>query len=136
MIKNNFIPMAIAVAMFVLSYGNLAFAKEYSSGTEIASLQKSRLIIEVRSKCTSEGAVFSIINSGEKWPQPALLKLFNVENKAVISERRLRLANRQQLSFTVSDKINKNKAVAIWLDPQWYVRPFKFDAERDCSGFN
>lgn len=122
----------IIVSFVMICSANFVYATELALRTKATTTIKSHMMVDIRSGCTVEGAVFKIINRGEKWPQTAMLKLYNYKNSELISERRIRLANRQQLSFIVGDGVNNGQPVAVWLDPKWYDRPFAFDAMGDC----
>lgn len=137
----------MVVAGAVLVSASAAFATEIAARTQTSAtspaqfasigkdqgVKKTLLKIDIRSGCTSKGVVFKIVNRGKKWPRTARLKLFNVDDNTLISERRLRLASLQQVSFIVSDKVNQGRRIGVWVEPDWYERPFAFDAERDCK---
>lgn len=132
---------AMVVAGLLLISASAAFATEMAARTDggataptrFTSIAKSHLKIDVRSACTSEGVVFKIVNRGKKWPRTARLKLYNIEDNILIGERRLRLASLQQVSFIISDKVNQGKRIGVWVEPEWYQRPFAFDAQQGCS---
>lgn len=119
---------------FVLLLGVApAIAEKTTAQTEVALLSNYPLKINISSGCVSDGAIFKIINTGSKWPQTARLKLYFADDMKLIAERRIRLASQQQLSFIVGDEIKEGRPVAVWLDPQWYERPFAFDAKLNCK---
>ena len=89
--------------------------------------------VEVKSSCTDKGAAFEIVNVGQKWPYTAMMRIYTADDKSVLSERRLRLAAGQKVTFAVKKEKLDGRAVAIWIEPQWYKREFKFDAIADCK---
>ena len=100
---------------------------------EVAVTPPVFLQLEVISTCTDKGAVFKIINRGDKWPRTGYLRLYHADSKSMISERRLRLGSGQKVSFVVKGKITKGRPVAVWVEPEWYKREFEFDASVSCG---
>ncbi|PHS77048.1 MAG: hypothetical protein COB59_09905 [Rhodospirillaceae bacterium] len=89
--------------------------------------------VEVKSSCTDKGAAFEIVNVGQKWPYTAMMRIYTADGKSVISERRLRLAVGQKVTIAVKKEKLSGRTVAVWIEPQWYKRDFKFDAIADCT---
>jgi hypothetical protein len=48
-----------------------------------------------------------------------------------LSKRSMRFAAGQQASFRLKDI--GSDSVAVFVEPSWYDRPFKFDAEVKCD---
>jgi len=78
-------------------------------------------------------AVFKVVNRGAKWPRTGVLKLYYADDRTLIGQRRLRLADHQRVSFVVKNKIMAGRPVAVWIDPEWYNRDFAFDAALRCQ---
>ena len=109
-----------------------AQAQMVTQMTQAAATPQVFLQLEITSACTDKGAVFKIINRGDKWPQTGYLRLYHADSKTPIGERRLRLAPGQKVSFVVKDKIMNGKPVAVWVEPEWYKREMEYDASIKC----
>lgn len=90
------------------------------------------LQLEITSACTDKGAEFKVINRGSKWPQTGFLRLYHSDERKLVSERRIRLAEGQKVSFIVRDEISQGRPVGIWIEPEWYEREFTYDANVTC----
>lgn len=123
---------ALSVAV-VSALPVFAQAAQPNSQAQIAATPPVFLQLEITSSCTDKGAVFKIINRGNKWPRTGFLRLYHADNKSVIGERRMRLAPGQKVSFVVRDKISKGRPVGVWVEPEWYKRDFEFDARASCG---
>ena len=107
-------------------------AAELIAQAQIAAAPPALLRVEVSSTCADQGAVFKITNRGEKWPRTGLLRLYYTDDQSLIGQRRLRLADHQRVSFAVKNKLISGRPIGVWLDPSWYKRSFKFDAQTRC----
>jgi len=101
--------------------------------SEVAATPPVFLRLEITSACTDKGAVFKVINRGEKWPRTGYLRLFYADSNTVIGERRLRLAPGQKVSFVVKDKVMNGHPVAVYVEPEWYEREMEYDASIKCQ---
>jgi len=119
-----------AVTFTPLSQSNAA---ELLAQAEIAAAPPAFLRLEITSSCIDSGAIFKVTNRGAKWPRTGFLKLYYADDKTLIGQRRLRLADNQRVSFVVKDKIMTNRPVAVWVEPEWYQREFEFDAALNCK---
>jgi len=90
------------------------------------------LKVDVTGTCTDKGAVFKIVNTGIKWPRTGMLRVYNTGDKSVITERRLRLAHGQTVTFVVKKEKFSGQPMGVWLDPGWYHRNFKYDVKVSC----
>jgi hypothetical protein len=100
---------------------------------QVASINDKSLELQVSTKCTKSGIVFQITNLGERWPKLASINIYQVKSKKVVSKRRMKLKNSQQVTFKVPPKkAPKGTEVGIWIEPTWTKRPFKYDAKQTC----
>lgn len=104
-----------------------------TSRVQVAATPSVFLQLEITSNCTDKGAVFKIYNRGTKWPRTGFLRLYHADSKTPFGERRLRLGQRQRVSFVVKDEAMKGHPVAVWVDPEWYKREFGYDANVSCD---
>lgn len=88
--------------------------------------------LDVNAKCVGRDAEFSVVNKGGRWPSTATVRIERVSDHSTITSRRMRMVGGQRLSFKISSKFNPGDSVGLFIDPQWYERPFKYDAEIIC----
>lgn len=131
-LRSKAIVSVMAYCAFSLGFASNSGAVELIAQAEIAAAPPALLRVEVSAVCADQGAVFKIINRGDQWPRTGLLRLYYADDHALIGQRRLRLADHQRISFAVKNNIAADRPVAVWLDPGWYKRSFKFDAQTTC----
>lgn len=122
---------AIAFGAIVVSHQPVHGA-EILAQTEIAAAPLAAMRMEVVGTCNKDGALFKVVNRGPKWPRTGNLKLYYADDNSLIGQRRLRLAGNQRVSFVVRKNVMSNRPVAVWVDPEWYNRSFRFDAALEC----
>lgn len=126
--------------MFVSTLAALGMAAGVSAAKAADTVAQAQVAVtppiflqlEITSACTDNGAVFKIINRGNKWPRTGFLRLYHADDKSLISERRLRLGEGQKVSFIVKKKVSQGRPVAVWVEPEWYNREFEYDARIAC----
>jgi len=131
-LRSKAIISAIAFCAFSLGFTPNSGAVELIAQAEIAAAPPALLRVEVSAVCADQGAVFKIANRGEQWPRTGLLRLYYADDHSLIGQRRLRLADHQRISFAVKNNVVAGRPVGVWLDPGWYKRSFKFDAQMTC----
>jgi len=131
-LRSKAIISTIAFCTSSLIFAPKSGAVELIAQAEIAAAPPALLRIEVSSVCAEKGAVFKIANRGEQWPRTGLLRLYYADDQSLIGQRRLRLADHQRISFAVKNNIVAGRPIGVWLDPGWYKRSFKFDAQMTC----
>ena len=99
---------------------------------ELAAITPVFLQMEITSSCTEKGSVFRIINRGKKWPRHSVLRLYYSDDKSVMTERKLRLAKNQKVSFVIKKEKSKGRPIGMWIEPEWYERDFGYDAKAAC----
>ena len=91
------------------------------------------LDLEVTAECENNVVTFQITNLGDRWPQLGSINIYGADNKALVSKRRMKLRNSQQVTFKISrNKAKKAKVLGLWIEPSWFKRPFKYDIKQSC----
>jgi hypothetical protein len=90
------------------------------------------LNLNVNADCQNGIALFQIVNKGDCWPDSAMLNVYRAVYRTLINRRRLRMAKDQQASFRVSKGTRPGDQLAIYIDPNWYKREFRFDGLVSC----
>ncbi|MDP6925614.1 MAG: hypothetical protein QGG84_00820, partial [Rhodospirillales bacterium] len=54
--------------------------------TEIASITKHDLSVEINAKCDKTTTIFQLTNLGEKWPRLGTINIYRIEDKALLSK--------------------------------------------------
>ena len=100
---------------------------------QLASTETQAIDVDVVSGCVSNVAMFQIVNVGEAWPRMGKLHIIRISNgnSKTLAKRSMRFAAGQKASFRLKD-IGPD-TVAIFVEPSWYERPFKFDADVTCD---
>lgn len=123
----------ISMVAGVAALASTTHTQAQNTQAQVATTPAAFLQLEITSTCSDKGTVFKIINRGAKWPRTGFLRLYHADDKSMIGERRMRLANGQKVSFVVKDSISNGRPVAVWVDPEWYKRDFEFDASLRCN---
>ena len=90
--------------------------------------------VEVLARCDGSSATFKIINRGKKWPQAAALSVYRTKNIGVVEEKLHRLDHGQSANVRVPPQQGRNaQEVALWVQPSWFLRRFKFDSRLTCN---
>jgi len=105
-----------------------------SLDNEVASLNIKPINVKITSLCESGVTVFRVINTGGAWPDNGVFSMFRLagEKRELISARRMRLEAGDAKTFRVSKKQNLTGQVGFSIDPSWYQRAFKIDANAQC----
>jgi len=100
---------------------------------QLASTTGAPVNVDVVSGCVNNVAMFKIVNVGEAWPRLGKLHVVRIsgDNMKTLSKRSMRFASGQQASFRLKDI--GTDTVAVFVEPTWYERPFKFDATVTCG---
>lgn len=86
--------------------------------------------LQITSECSGGEARFRVTNLGERWPQLGTFALFNEATKQPLSERQMRLGERQSFTFKVAAVPGTNYGLRI--KPSWYDRGLGTDATLTC----
>jgi len=100
----------------------------------VSEIDEHRLNVEIVARCVRRTPVFQVTNLGDKWPRTGTIGIYRKDGSAKLSERRVRLANSQQMTFKARQG-GKSAAgeVGLWLDPAWAKRGFAYDSRINCS---
>jgi hypothetical protein len=98
----------------------------------IRAADVSSLNLNVNAECQNGIALFQIVNKGDRWPDSAMLNIYRAVDRTLINRRRLRMAKDQQASFRVSKGTRPDDQLAIYIEPNWYKREFRFDGLVSC----
>jgi len=131
MMMKSVLTFLSAVGISALSF--TAQAEDQATPFQVAAVPPAVLQLDISTACTDKDSVFKIVNNGAKWPRTSTLRVYTADNQSVISERRLRLALGQKVTFVVKDTVSEGRPVAVWVEPSWYQRDFKFDATINCN---
>lgn len=130
----NKLVLLTALAAGLMGYTTVAQAAPQSlSQTEIAAVPAAPMRLNVQGLCKDGTPTFFLLNKGQKWPRTALVKLFYADDKSAIGQRRVRLKARQKISLSVKAGLDQGRPLGLWVEPSWYNRQFKFDANLKCA---
>lgn len=102
--------------------------------TQTAAVSNVPLDIEVTATCNKDMAVFQITNLGEKWPRLGEINIYRVDGKALLTKRRVRMANSQQATFRIRKRGSDSYGtLGVWVSPTWEKRSFRYDAKIKCQ---
>ncbi len=87
--------------------------------------------LDVVGECAEGMASFKIVNAGDKWPSTGKFNIYRTSGDALLSQRRMRLSDGQVASFRVKAGAEKAE-FGLFIEPEWYERPFKYDAKLVC----
>ncbi len=87
--------------------------------------------VTVYTSCKKGVPMFRVVNTGNKWPGLATLKVLMTEDDSPLISRKLRMAQGQQLEFKVK-KAKEAGEIGLYIEPNWYQRGFEYDAKVSC----
>ena len=93
----------------------------------------AQLKVNVNAKCEGVDAVFEILNEGELWPAMAKISVYRADSKTLVSTRQMRMAPGQKMAYKAKGSAEGKTEFGLWIEPQWYTRPFVFDAVIACG---
>lgn len=100
---------------------------------QLANIENAPINVEVISGCDQDVAMFKIVNAGDAWPRQGKLHVIRIsgDTTKTLYKRSMRFTSGQQASFRLKDI--GTDTVAVFVEPSWYDRPFKFDATVTCG---
>ncbi|MFP6732987.1 MAG: hypothetical protein VB959_04010 [Rhodospirillales bacterium] len=109
-------------------------AKIYNRRVIVSAIEDAMLNVEIVARCDKRTPVFQVTNLGDKWPRTGTIGIYRKDGRTKLSERRVRLANSQQMTF-MARQVGKSAAgeVGLWLNPAWSKRGFAYDSKINCS---
>jgi len=99
---------------------------------QIAQSTARNLKLSVKSICKNGDAYFQVTNNGKTWPRPSKISLYRTNADTLVSQRRMRLKPGQKASFKVKKAAKTGLEIGLWVQPEWFTRPFKYDAKVTC----
>jgi hypothetical protein len=117
-----------------LANAEIATFNTAAGGAQGPMVQEAKLVegqelsVEISPICKDGVAAFQVTNLGERWPRVADITVYRTDTKDVISQRRVRMANSQQMLL----KAPGAGEVGIFIEPTWYTRAFDYDARTRC----
>ncbi len=102
------------------------------NAVDLAQATSSNVNLEIVSACVNGAASFKIANLGDRWPELGKLKIYQtVDGQTTeVSEREMRFARGQKASFRMKNVGSAH--IGLFVEPSWYKRPFRYDAEVAC----
>ena len=101
---------------------------------QVSSISEARLEVEVTARCDGDTPTFQVTNLGQRWPRLAAISIHRTKGNALVSKRRMRLANSQQATFKIRKRGKALKGeIGLFVQPSWSKRGFKYDSRIRCS---
>jgi hypothetical protein len=108
--------------------------QELSAPQETKAIEGKELSLEVNAICEGTTPAFQITNLGDRWPRLAEISIFRTDTNGMVTQRRLRMTNSQQMVFKLPDTLGREGAeFGIFVQPTWYERVFQYDATIKCN---
>ena len=105
-----------------------------SKEDQIASIVEAKLDVEVTARCDGDTPTFQVTNLGDKWPRLAAISIHRTDGNALVSKRRMKLANSQQATFKIRKRGKALRGeIGIFVQPSWAKRPFRYDTKIRCK---
>tara|TARA_B100000315_G_scaffold250073_1_gene282307 strand:+ start:269 stop:1063 length:795 start_codon:yes stop_codon:yes gene_type:complete len=100
----------------------------------VSSINEAKLDVEVTARCDGDTPTFQVTNLGKKWPRLAAISIHRTKGNALVSKRRMKLANSQQATFKIRKRGKALKGeIGIFVQPSWAKRPFRYDTTIRCK---
>jgi hypothetical protein len=100
---------------------------------EAKAVEKQELSVDVSASCRNGLAVFQVTNLGNKWPRLGEISLYRTDTNGMLSQRRVRMIEAQEMSITVPADVARGAGeVGLYIEPAWYPRKFEYDARVSC----
>ena len=103
-----------------------------SLGVSEAATPTNSLKLKINAKCTNGVAFFRVVNNGDAWPKAAQFEVYRAADNKLLKRRRLRMAQGQNASFRIRGEAEPGEELAIYIDPAWYERDFRYDGKIVC----
>jgi hypothetical protein len=104
------------------------------STLELAAVDGKVYETKISASCDDRSAVFQVANLGDKWPKTAMVTLFAEDGKTMISEREIRLSDKQNVMFQAKyDTGRRNGNVRLRIDPSWTGQQASYEAHIICD---
>lgn len=140
--RSNMMRVVLGSVALVLMFGfGLYMALYDQTVVETARPQSTDFLsLDVSARCEGPTAIFTITNTGDRWPQPGEVRIYRVSSQTTVTRRRLKMALNQSAKLQVeigkeaiyTDRNTGSEGVGLWVKPSWYERDFKYDATINC----
>jgi len=108
--------------------------QELSAPQETKAIEGRELSLEVNAICEGTTPTFQITNLGDRWPRLAEIAIYRTDTNGIVTQRRLRMTNSQQMIFKLPDAIGaEGNEYGLHVSPTWYERVFQYDATIKCE---
>ena len=108
--------------------------QELSAPQETKSIEGKELSLEVNAICEGKTPAFQITNLGDLWPRLAEIAIYRTDTNGMVTRRRLRMTNSQQMIFKLPDALGtEGSEYGLYVQPTWYDRAFQYDATVKCG---
>lgn len=87
----------------------------------------AKLAVEISTRCEGSDTIFRVINRGALWPRPSVFKVTRTNDGATLSERRIRMASGQSISF----RVQSADSMELRITPPWNPDDFRI-AQTQC----
>ena len=107
--------------------------QELAAPQETKAVEGKELSLEINAICEGKTPTFQITNLGERWPRLAEISIYRTDTNGMMTQRRLRMTNSQQMIFKLPDSmVQTGSEFGIYIQPTWYERAFQYDATVKC----
>lgn len=108
--------------------------QELSTPQETKAIEGKELSLEVNAICEGKTPAFQITNLGDRWPRLAEIAIYRTDTNGMVTQRRLRMTNSQQMIFKLPDALGaEGNEYGLNVNPTWYERKFEYDATIKCQ---
>jgi len=108
--------------------------QELAAPQETKSIEGKELSLEVNAICEGKTPAFQITNLGDRWPRLAEIGIYRTDTNGMVTQRRLRMTNSQQMIFKLPDAMGaEGNEYGLNVNPTWYERSFQYDATIKCQ---
>ena len=108
--------------------------QELAAPQETKAIEGKELSLEVSAICEGKTPAFQITNLGDRWPRLAEIAIYRTDTNGMVTQRRLRMTNSQQMIFKLPDAMGaEGNEYGLHVNPTWYERVFQYDATIKCQ---
>lgn len=97
-----------------------------------AAAQGPEVKVTVAPSCEKWDSQFEIVNSGEAWPDMAMITLVRTDTQAVVAQREMRLRPGQRIVYRAREAPD-GIGIGLRIEPKWYKRALAYEAVITCS---
>ena len=123
-----------AAALIAFSGAGMAASTE-SDRDPIVLVQLAQvdpIALDFTGECLEDMATFKMTNTGQRWPTTGKFSVYRIKGNVLVSQRRMRLSDGQTASFRVKAGGPGQSEYGLFVEPEWYTRPFLYDQKVVC----